>query len=376
MSKNEKIILGIVVIIIAIAGVWYEINKKPAEKEAIKIGVVEPLSGSRADAGEYVKNALLLAEEDINNDSRRKYKISFIYEDSKYEPQTAVGAITKLRNLDKVHYVIGAQGSSETLAIAPIAETSKIILITPGSQSDEISKAGDYIFRTIHNTAQEAPIFAETVARRMKSDTIHFLALNTDATPSYLKHFQPAIEQKGKRVGIVEKFDPKETDFRTQLLKIKAENPADIFLIATPKNAGMILKQSGELDIKAQFYNIGVEGPELIQIAGGAAEGLVYPYSYDIQSESAYVKNFHQKYLDRYKRENDTVAANAYDAAYLLSNCFEKVGDNVEKVKNCLYQTTNYEGASGKFSIDQNGDAVKQFIIKTIKNGQFVKYEE
>ena len=200
--------------------------------------------------------------------------------------------------------------------------------------------------------------------------------INTAITDPYLKSFRPVFEATGKRIGLIEKFDQKATDFKTELTKIKAANPTDIFLIASPKLVGLILKQANDLGLKAQFYNIGVEGPDIVLIAGPLAEGLLYPYSYDNHGREQEVKIFYEKYQQKFGGEPDTLAANSYDVAYLLSECLEENGDDVEKVKICLYNTKDFKGASGMFSIDQNGDAVKNIFIKIIKNGKFVRFSE
>jgi len=373
-STLGRSILWLVVLALIIAGVFAIGRQK--ETGAIKIGVIAPLTGVRADAGEFTKNALAIAEEEINADSARRFKAQFIFEDSKYEPAPAVSALRKLIDVDGVHYIIGPHGSSEVLAVAPVAEQGKVLLIAPASQTSEVSQAGDYIFRVIHNSAQEAPVSAAFVGKKMKSDTAHFLALNTAITNAYLKDFPPPFEAAGKKIGLVEKFDSRAGDFKTELVKIKAKNPSDIFLIATPKHAGLILKQASDLGIKAQFYNIGVEGPELIQLAGSAAEGLLYPYSYDSTGDGGKTKHFYDAYTARFAREPDTVAANVYDAAFLIADCIEKVGNEVEDVKQCLYETANFNGASGVFDIDDNGDAVKTIFFKTVKDGKFVRYEQ
>lgn len=377
MNKNLKMVIWLIVLILVV----FVISKifgeeKVVTAETISIGVLAPLTGPRADAGEFTKNALALAEEEIQNNQDLQYKLKFLHEDTKYEPPVAVTAFRKLLDFDKVQYVIGPYGSSEVLAVAPVAEQSKVVLVVTGAQSDEISQLGDYIFRIIHNSAQEAPIFAKFVAGKMKSDTLHFLAINTAITDPYLKSFTPSFEAEGKKIGVVEKFAQTATDFKTELIKIKSQNPTDIFLLASPKLAGLIIKQANELGIHAQFYNIGVEGPDLVGIAGPLAEGLLYPYSYDNHSSEPRIKDFYQKYMDRFGKEPDTIAANSYDAAFMLSHCLEENGNDVEKVKSCLYTIKDFNGASGIFSIDQNGDAIKNIFVKTVRDGTFVRYEE
>ena len=70
------------------------------------------------------------------------------------------------------------------------------------------------------------------------------------------------------------------------------------------------------------------------------------------------------------------MTANSYDAIMLLSSCVESCGKTKEAVRKCLAQTKDYVGVGGVFSIDAKGDAVRKLVIKTIKNGQFVYYQE
>lgn len=373
MKKTFWVLLIIVLILLIGFDIAREKDSK-ATGESVKIGVIAPLSGVRADAGEFTQNGILLALEDLGREDR-KYKLEFVFEDSQYKPDIAVSALQKLITHDDVDYIIGPYGSSQVLAVAPVVEEAQKILITPGSQSDEVTYAGDYIFRNIHNARQEAPVFAKFVAEQMSSDVIHFFVARVAFTETYLERFISELETYGKQVGRIEYFDVADTDFRTQLAKIKAENPSDIFPLATPKHMGLILQQADDLGIDAQMYHIGVEGPDLLSIAGDNAEGIYYPYSYDSGGTLSRVKIFYETYIDRFGTEPDTIAANAYDATYLLSNCFEKVGVIVEDVQECLYDVEDFEGASGTYSFDEYGDAIKDIFIKTVRNGKFVRLQ-
>ena len=66
-------------------------------------------------------------------------------------------------------------------------------------------------------------------------------------------------------------------------------------------------------------------------------------------------------------------AANAYDAAMILSFCLEKVGNNPDAVKSCLFYIRNYQGAGGPLSIDRNGNCRRELFLKTVKNGKFAR---
>lgn len=345
----------------------------PAFSEDVDLGVIVPLTGARADAGIYCKNALELGLSNLNA-SNTKYKIKLLIEDSRYEALAAVNAARKLIDADKVHFIIGPYSSPETLAVAPIAEQTKTIIITPGGQADQISSAGDYVFRLIHSSGREAPIFAEFVEKKVKGNMLPFLAIDNPAFHSYLTYFRPVFEKHGKKINMVEIFDPHERDFRSYLTKIKTQNPSDVFLFATPSQIPLILVQAKQLGLHSQYYNIGVEGPEILTTSNVLAEGLLYPYSFDAGSDASETKSFVEAYRAKYKESPDAVAANCYDALSLLSGCFSEIGLKAESVKNCLYGIRDYHGASGSFSIDQNGDATREIFVKVVKNGHFVRY--
>ncbi|MDD5163155.1 MAG: ABC transporter substrate-binding protein [Candidatus ainarchaeum sp.] len=350
-------------------------QQSTSQNPVVKVGAVLPLSGVRADGGAYATKGLNMALDEINSDSQRKFAIDLVFEDSEYKPEIAASAMQKLVAIDGIKFVIGEWGSSPTLAMAPIAEKNKVIMITPWAQSDEITTAGDHIFRTQINTKQESAFFAEFLSKRTKE--VQIIGINTAYLTSYIAAFQPAFEKLGCKIGSIEKAGAEQTDMKTELTKIKAANPTDILIVSVPKQTGLILKQAKELGIEANFYATSpIEGSELLKAAGDAAEGLIFPYPYNPNDTREIAKTYRQKYLAKFGEENEAGSAICYDTLYILSNCFEKVGTETEKAKQCLYDTQNFDGASGTISFDKNGDVTKNFIIKTIKNGKFVVYEE
>ena len=377
MNNLHKILVLFVLVLLTGCSIQTRDTTAPANaKETIKIGVVLPLTGPSSDGGNYVKNGLLLAQDELNKDQDLAYRYELLFQDSMYDPKTAVSAFRKLVDIDKVKYAIGAQGSSETLAITPIAEENKVILITPGSQSDKISQAGDYIFRTQVNTAQESPFLAEHIFKALGNEPLGLLLLNTDYGESMIQNFNPKFESLGGKIANagVERFEPKDIDYRTQLTKLKGKGVKHILIGGTRQNGGHIIKQAKELGMDVRFFATSpIEGKELLEIAQEAAEGLEYAYPYDPEGSRKEEKEFREKYQATYGSENEMLSANGYDTLKILSRCIEQEKHDVEKVKTCLYNTKDYAGASGVFSLDQNGDAVKHLIIKTVKDRTFIK---
>jgi branched-chain amino acid transport system substrate-binding protein len=370
MKKNIKIIGGIVVlvIIVVLVAVFY----KPAPKETIKIGAILPLTGSAGSLGEYMRNAINLATEKAN---KNRPLIEVYFEDEKCDPKEAVSAYQALR-VKGIKLIIGAGCSSSTLAIAPLAEQDRVVLITPSSAADKISEAGDYIFRNHVLASQKEGKLGEFVGEKFNTVATIYDQAN-DAYVSGEKAFVEQVQNKGGNVVERQAFQKGATDFRTELTKIKAKNPDAIFVGAVMPESALILKQLKELRVKYQIFTD--DGPatdsKFLDAVGDLAQGIIFSGP-DFKRETN--SEFWDLYTNRFSKNPNVFAAQAYDCLMILADTISqkcKTGDST-CVKNAFYGIKNYVGASGLTTFDKNGDALKPIVIKTIKNGQFVPYIE
>ncbi|RLC61879.1 MAG: branched-chain amino acid ABC transporter substrate-binding protein, partial [Chloroflexi bacterium] len=115
------------------------------------------------------------------------------------------------------------------------------------------------------------------------------------------------------------------------------------------------------------------EGPELIQIAGQAAEGLVYtaPW-YDPTSPDPQVRRFDQEYMKRTGNHSEMFGAHAYDTLRITALVMDRAGYDSEAIKDALYQVKDYQGVSGTSTFDMNGDVIKPIAVKKVLQGKFV----
>lgn len=379
---NAKAVVLAVIAVLVIIGVGYYAftglavmpSEKPAiERQEVKIGVILPLTGTSSDAGQLYKKGIDLAVEEINSSPALKFKVMPIFEDSQYKPEVGVTAINKLISIDEVKFIIGDHGSSVTVAMAPIAEKNKVILITPGSQTDEISNAGDFIFRTQVSVLQETSFLAPKIKQLVGSNRVGIIALGTAYGDSIINDFSRIYPGFGGNLGLAQRFTASETDFKAYLLKAGQDNDEALLLGANRQQAGLIMRQAKELGLEFRFFGgLVMEGQELLISGGSSVEGLIYSYAYD-SSQSDSTKGFAEKFSKKYGIDAEAFSANGYDSVKLLSNCFEKAGIKTTAVRDCLYATQNYAGASGILSFDSNGDVSKPFILKTVRNGKFVK---
>lgn len=375
MRKYWVLLLIVAVIGLAVVLV---ITQRGQQANEVAIGVIAPLTGDSAKYGEDIKRGYDLAVQEINEaEGVRGRKLHLIYEDSEGKPDKAVAAALKLIVKDKVPAILGPLWSSPTLAVAPICEKKKVVLLSSGASSPDITKAGDYIFRNElsdeYGAEQTARLFFNLVFKQ-----IAMLYINNDFGTGYRKVMERVYSELGGSIVIAESFEQGANDFRAQLTKIKEKNPKALFVVGY-KETILILRQLKELGIKPQILSVALfEDPEILEKVGDVAEGAIYTYygTFDPKSQDERVKHFVETFTRKYGKAPEYYAPIGYDAVKVLALAMEKGGFDSMGIKNALYATKDFPGLSGTTSFDQNGDVQKPIILKTVKNGKFVRYSD
>lgn len=348
----------------------------PNEKSKLQIGSILPLTGNAAEYGKSAQRGIDLAILEFNlqnNDS-----IEVIYEDSQADPKFGVNAINKLISVNKVKCIIGAMASSVTLGITPIAERNKVVLISPGSSAPEITNSGNYIFRTAYSDRYEGKVIAKYAFNELNIKSYGILFINNAYGIGLAEEFEHTINSLGGNVLIKESFLENSINFRSELNLIKEKKPEAILLLGY-RELGQILKQSKELAIKSQFLSsIMFENPEILNIAGNAAENVLYSYpAYNPESKNEAVSSFVSSFSKEYDLIPDIYAALSYDAAKIILNSLSICNlQESDCMVNYLYELKNFPGVTGFTSFDKNGDVVKELGIKTVEDGEFNWLEE
>ena len=344
------------------------------EDQEIKIGAILPLSGPSAQYGQWIQEALNLAKDEINASGGIKGRsLQIIYEDDQADPKIAANAMQKLTSIDKVPIVYGSWASSSLLAQAPIAEKSKTVLIGEAI-SPKIRDAGDYVFRMQPDARYYIRQLVPFVYNKLKIRKVSMLNVNNDFGVDQAKVFTEEFTKIGGQVLSTEVFEQGASDFKTELIKIKAKKPDAVFAPGYTELA-IILKQAKELGLKQRFFaSVPFENPQIIIAAGNSAEGVIYPHHFDPDAESPLTKAYQKAYIMKYGRQSEGFAALAYDGLMIVAHVLKEVGTDSEKIKNALYQIKDFPGVTGNTTFDEHGDVIKPIVIKIVKKGQFMKY--
>jgi len=379
IKRMKKLILKIsaykLVFISVVFLIFFSVGcAKKGEKE-IKIGAILPLTGDAAVWGNNTKKGIDLAVEEIGKKGGvNGKKIKIIYEDSQGLPQKGVSAIQKLITVDKVPVVIDDSMSSVTLAMAPIAEKNKVVILSTGATAPKISEAGEYIFRIWNSDDLEGKVSAKFIYEDLRLSNAIILYINNDYGKGLEDVFKREFQILGGKILLSNNFDQGDSDFKTQLAKIKDLRPEIIYLIGYPKEISIILKQASELNVGSKIIGtVTFEDPHIIQLAGKAAEGAIYPYPIEPNKEDLVVNEFLNKYKMKYNEVPGITADVGYDAVNMIALAIKlHGGEKGEDIQKGLVMIKDFHGASGLMTFDKNGDVQKPIRMKTVRNGEFM----
>jgi len=341
----------------------------------ILIGEYGSLTGPQGTFGTSTHNAIMMAIDEINaTGGVNGRKIKVLTEDDQSKQEEAANAVTKLISQNNVLAILGEVASSNSLAAAPICQSNKVPMITPSSTNPEITKKGDYIFRTCFTDDYQG----ENIARYAATQ-LHYkrAAILTDVKNDYSTGLTATITRiftslGGQIVG-QQSYSNGDSDFRSQLTAIRAQNPEVIFVPGYYTDVGQIAIQARDLGMKQPLMGgDGWESPKLVEIGGHALDGSMYTNHYFYGDPNPIVRDFVQKYKQRYGSIPDGMAALGYDAARVMADAIKRAKKlDGPSLRDAIAATKGFQGVTGTITIGPVRDAVgKKIIIEEVKNAQ------
>ncbi|MBN2136689.1 MAG: ABC transporter substrate-binding protein [Sedimentisphaerales bacterium] len=375
MNRQAWIIAVIIAVVVVIALIvtqpWVP------SSSMVNLGATFPLTGEVASYGQKAKRGIEMAVEDQNAKGGVLGKEVVVdFQDDRNDKKEAVSIMTKFATIDKVPVVFGSAGSGVSLAIAPLANRYKVILISPISSSSQLStEGGNFFFRTVPADDLQAEVLSKWVFDSGVKRVATVYTNNSWGKP-LAEGFQRKFEAMGGQVINSEGVQENTADFRTIIAKLKGMADLDAVVSPTyPKEGGIFVRQAKELGLSVPLYGGDNWGsPEFRNVAGDAAEGVFY--TAPSESTSPAFSSFAEQYKAKYGEEPDVFGAYSYDAAMAIFRGMEAAGTtNTEKVREALLKVS-FEGVSGEIAFRPNGDLQSEaFAKKTIKNGQVLNVQ-
>lgn len=388
MNKGVKFFWGMVVaaVVIIIVVLARTPGEAPTGSGAlpegpIKIGVVLPLTGENASYGLPIQRVGQLAVDELNADGGIAGRpIEVIWEDGKCDPKGGTDAAQKLINIDQVKIIFGGACSGETLAMAPLANEAKVLVISPSATSPDVTvNGGEFVFRTSPSDAAAGAVAAQYAYSKMEARKAAIISETTDYAQGLRRVFKEKFTALSGEVVVDETYQTGSTDFRAQILKIKNSKPDVVYIVPQGSASGvLILKQLKSRGIEAKRLTAEVLiGRDVVSKSKNDMEGLVgIEARFDEQGELAIA--LFTKYREQYNEEPPypSFMANMYSQFFLIKEAIEAHGLDTEKIRDWLYSVKDWKHALGSLTFDRNGDPVGlPYSVKKVEGGELKEVE-
>ena len=334
MKNTNKWIIAVVVLIVIIGGVYFVKNKSSnnlTNSETIKIGVIAPLSGIFAKAGEDIKAGL----ESINHDG-----VEYVFEDEKCENVPTLSAFKKLTEVDKVNVILGPACGSPQEVITPLLKDKKVITIVPSAASIKLyEESGSNLYNIQYALEDESKYIADEMYKSGYKKVVIFSYRNAFSQThhdSFIKDFKGAVVD-----DII--FLKDDIDVATEISKLKGLDFDSIFVTDGAFYFGQGIAKLKRFGITQPVYSMYVtEFPGVRELA----EGVIYSFPKHTDNEKGITFE-----LARQMGEFIVPIIKKCSGDY---SCIKKSVDN-----------------SGEF--DNRGIKIRDMIMKKIENGKPVE---
>jgi branched-chain amino acid transport system substrate-binding protein len=392
-------------LVVLILGFWILTSMaqvSAAEKAPYSVGAVLSVTGGASFLGEPERNTVRMVEEWVNAAGGiQGHPLKVIVEDSKSDEGQAVLVVRKLMEKEKVVAIVGPSTTGESMAVVPIMEKAQtpliscaaaLSIVTPKEELDRILSAQTFEMpkkqnKWIFKTPQTDTAAVEAIYDHMKKKGISRIAIIT-VTDGFGNFGRQELKRVAPIYGISivadERYGPKDSDMTAQLTKIKGTDAQALVNWSVGPAQVIVTKNWKQLDMKIPLYQShGFGSKRNIELAGGAAEGVLSPLSRLVVAEKikennpqkSVIMKYKTEYEKRFKTDVSTFGGHAYDAIYMVVDALKAVGPNRAKIRDYLEtKIRNWPGTGGVFNIspeDHTGLKKDAFEMIAVKNNDW-----
>ena len=360
-------------------------------QDTIRIGSLFETSGFLAFLGNQGLEGANLAVEEINAsggiDGKKVELINFNTESD--ETKSVIG-VKKLIERDKVVALIGAMNSGSTFSIIDIVQRARIPIVSNGASRAISTPVNEK--KWIFQAPLTDVLVINVLIDHFKEQGISKIALNnadSGFATSGMKQWQRIAPERGIDIVIQQTYGNNDPDMTPQLTNIRAKSDVQaVVQWGTGKGQAIVAKNYRQLGIdKPLYYSHAASDPNLIKLAGDAANGIIFPTSKiavvdelpDSDPQKKVTANFIEKFKAKYGRGPATFAGNGYDSMMMLADAIRRAGStDPAKIRDAFEQTTNYPGVTSVYTYsatDHYGAQPEGVALQMIGDGKIRLYK-
>ncbi len=366
-------------------------RKKEALEEALpaapyKVGAMFAVTGPASWLGEPEKKTVEMIVDEINKAGGiNGHPLKVIVEDTTGKEAEALNAINKLVDRDRVCAVIGPSTSGETLAVVNVAQEKKVPLISCAAAATIVQPVADrhWVFKVPQMDSDCVRRIYDYVKEKGWTK-VAIITTTTGFGAAGKKQLEDFAKEYGIEIVANETYRPTDTDMTVQLTKIKNTDAQGLVNWSIEEGQSTVLKNAKQLGLKMQlFQSHGFGNIKYVELAGEAAEGVIFPAGPllapetlpDNHPQKKVLMDYKKAYEARSKDRVSTFGGHAYDALHLAIEALKAVGPNKAQIRDYIENKKNFVGTAGVFNFspqDHCGLDKTAFAMYTVKGGKFV----
>ncbi len=318
---------------------------------SFKLGAILPLTGPLSIQGEPMRNAMLLAKDQL--DKNNILQIEF--EDNAFLPKNSVVAAKKLLNEDRVQ-ALSIFGTNQGMAVVDLAEKKQVPFLSIN------------VHRKVVNGKKYAVLLMPTV-ENLTAANLHEARKRGYKRVAIITTQQDACLLQSQIVGGADDLKivysgevvPNETSIREHTLKIADRAPDAVFLSLVPPQGSLVSKSLRELGYKGELFG-GLQIANQAEL--NASQGALLN-AWVVAGDDRQAGQFYASYQKRFVDRPTAESIYAYEAIKLLLAAI--ASGNVNEF---LHSVQNFPGESGTYSADgENGFTFKVVSKKFTPQG-------
>jgi branched-chain amino acid transport system substrate-binding protein len=229
-----------------------------------------------------------------------------------------------------------------------------------------------WVVRCIADDRQSSYGLVDRIYKRDGLKRVAVLRANNRYGRVGVMEFRDAAVRVGSPIVLEVRYEDGETDFETQLERIRNSNPDAVVLWGNAFEMGLILNRMRELGMDYPVFTSdrGVN-PLFIETAGKNAEGVITTCQYNPKADNPKLKAFQANYKKRFGMEPDVFAAHAYDGMNITINSIQKVGLNRVLIRDEFTDLKSYQGVTGEIVFDASWNDVGRIFMAEIRDGDY-----
>jgi len=335
-----------------------------AAQESVKIGILMPLSGNAASAGQQSKAAIELAAEIINSPhpglaslplgagtglpNLKGAKVELVVADHQGNP--SVGQSQALRPIqqEKVIAIQGAYHSSVSFAATAVAERYGVPWVIGDSVAGNITERGfKWIFRVTPIARDFAGNYMEFLGDLKKAghqvNSIAIVFENTDYGTSIAGSLRDAAKKAGLTIGADVSYNANSSDVSAQVLQLKDKKPDAVIFVSYTSDAILYMKTMKNLDYRPPTIiadDAGFADPAFIENVGEISQGIVNRSAWDIGKPDSTTAKIEELFKAKTGHAMDDTSARNMQALFVLADAINRAGSTApEAIQKALQQT-------------------------------------